>query len=107
MGAAGTKNIDRIAERYRDEELIDLPRILDTKEVSRILGMAQQTVRVMTTSGQLPATRIGNVWRFDRDKIFSLAGISYDMLYDSVLTRELARSKASAAWESARDGKVA
>lgn len=107
MGAAGTKNIDRIAERYRDEELIDLPRILDTKEVSRILGMAQQTVRVMATSGQLPATRIGNVWRFDRDKIFQMVGISYEMLYDAVLTRELARSKAAGAWECAQDGKVA
>lgn len=107
MGAAGTRNVYRVAERYRDEELIDLPRILETKEVCRILGMAQQTVRAMAASGQLPAARIGNVWRFDRDKIFAIAGISYDGLYSSVLDRELARNRASLAWDSAREGKTA
>lgn len=102
MGAAGTRNRSRIAERYRDEELLELPRMLETSEVARILGMAPQTVRCLAQSGDVPAVRVGATWRYDRERIYEMIGLTYDDIYKSTLARNLAREAAADAWDAAR-----
>ena len=43
--------------------------IMTTKELSRYLKLHEITICKHAASGDIPATRIGRVWRFDKDVI--------------------------------------
>ena len=43
--------------------------IMTTKELSRYLKLHEITICKHAASGGIPATRIGRVWRFDKDVI--------------------------------------
>ena len=43
--------------------------IMTTKELSRYLKLHEITVCKYAAEGQIPAIRIGRVWRFDKDVI--------------------------------------
>jgi excisionase family DNA binding protein len=43
--------------------------IMTAKELSRYLKLHEITIYRYAANGQIPATRIGQVWRFDRDII--------------------------------------
>jgi len=42
---------------------------MTTKELSRYLKLHEITICKHAASGDIPATRIGRVWRFDKDVI--------------------------------------
>jgi excisionase family DNA binding protein len=42
------------------------------KEVARYLQLKPETVRALARRGELPAVKIGKVWRFDRSAIYEL-----------------------------------
>ena len=44
-------------------------KIMTTKEASKYLRLKEITIRKYSTQGEIPAIRIGSVWRFDKDVI--------------------------------------
>ena len=46
-----------------------MAQIMTTKEVAGYLKLHEITVCKYATQGQIPAIRIGRVWRFDKDVI--------------------------------------
>jgi excisionase family DNA binding protein len=46
-----------------------LAKIMTTKEVSEYLKLHEITICKYAAEGQIPAIRIGRVWRFDKDVI--------------------------------------
>lgn len=49
-----------------------LPRLHTMNEVLDALGVSRQTISRMIESGELPAIKIGTVWRFREDDITAL-----------------------------------
>lgn len=39
-------------------------RLLDAKEVAKLLGVHQATLHRMARAGQLPCVKVGKLWRF-------------------------------------------
>ena len=46
-----------------------MAKILTTKEISKYLKLHELTIRKYAAQGEIPAVRIGGVWRFDKDAI--------------------------------------
>lgn len=46
-----------------------LQEIVDVKEVAEFLKLSEETVYHLAKSGQIPAIKIGNQWRFDLNEI--------------------------------------
>ena len=49
-----------------------MAKIMTTKEVSEYLKLHEITICKYAAEGQIPAIRIGRVWRFDKDVIDDL-----------------------------------
>lgn len=58
------------------EEALNLPLLINAKQVACILGVNERTVLRMAIGGSLPAIKVGVRWRFNRDKILAMAGIA-------------------------------
>lgn len=43
--------------------------LLNPEEAGRLLNLHPETVRLMARQGRLPALRVGNRWRFDREEL--------------------------------------
>lgn len=46
----------------------ELPMILNTEMMAKLLNVSEQTVRKECSSGRLPATKIGRRWICPRDR---------------------------------------
>jgi len=46
-----------------------MPEIMTTKEIAKYLKFHEITVLKYAREGKIPATRIGRVWRFDKEVI--------------------------------------
>ena len=46
-----------------------MPEIMTTKEIAEYLRLHQITICKYAAEGQIPAIRIGRVWRFDKEAI--------------------------------------
>lgn len=46
-----------------------MPEIMTTKEVARYLKLHEITICKFASKGEIPAIRIGRVWRFDKEAI--------------------------------------
>ena len=46
-----------------------MPEIMTTKEIAEYLRLHQITVCKYAAQGEIPAIRVGRVWRFDKDAI--------------------------------------
>jgi excisionase family DNA binding protein len=46
-----------------------MPEIMTTKEIARYLKLHEITICKHAANGNIPAIRIGKVWRFDKDII--------------------------------------
>ena len=46
-----------------------MPEIMTTKELAAYLKLHQITILKYAAQGQIPAIRIGRVWRFDKERI--------------------------------------
>ncbi len=46
-----------------------MPEIMTTKEIARYLKLHEITICKHAANGNIPAIRIGGVWRFDKDII--------------------------------------
>ena len=42
---------------------------MTTREIARYLKLHEITIYKLSKEGEIPAIRIGGVWRFDKDKI--------------------------------------
>lgn len=52
----------------RNKELIQ-QRYISLKDASVYLGLSPKTLYDWTTNGQIPAYKLGRVWRFDRQEL--------------------------------------
>ena len=43
--------------------------IVDLKTMARILGVSQDTIRSLALSGEIPAFKVGRLWRFDSTRV--------------------------------------
>ena len=57
-----------IGTSFPSEDL-PVPHIMTTKELSRYLNLHEITICKYAGAGQIPAMRIGRLWRFDKDAI--------------------------------------
>jgi excisionase family DNA binding protein len=48
---------------------MSLDNLLTVKEVSALLRVSAQTLYKMLEQGRIPALRVGNQWRFERQKV--------------------------------------
>jgi excisionase family DNA binding protein len=48
---------------------MSLDRLLTVKEVAAMLRVSAQTLYKMLEQGRIPALRVGNQWRFERQKV--------------------------------------
>ena len=46
-----------------------MPEIMTTKEIAEYLRLHQITVCKYAAEGEIPAIRVGRVWRFDKEAI--------------------------------------
>ena len=46
-----------------------MPEIMTTKEMAKYLKLHEITICKYAAEGQIPAIRIGRVWRFDKDAV--------------------------------------
>ena len=60
---------DTIIGTYFPSENLPVAHIMTTKELSRYLKLHEITICKYAAEGQIPAIRIGSVWRFDKDVI--------------------------------------
>lgn len=78
---------------FSDEELLQLPLVLNSDQAAKILGCSRSKLQSMCRADTVEYQRLQNRFTFNRDYIFKLAGISYEALYKSVSERCLARGK--------------
>lgn len=57
------------------EQAEGLPLLLNGKEVAGLLSISERQAVRLAKEGRLPAVQVGLQWRFNRDKVLSLAGI--------------------------------
>ena len=50
---------------------------LDVIQASKILNVHPETVKRLIREGKLPATKFGNKWLIERDRLYAFAG-GYD-----------------------------
>jgi excisionase family DNA binding protein len=55
------------------EEILDNGKIMTINEVASFLKLSKITIYKLIKNGELPAFRVGNSWRFHRDKIEMIA----------------------------------
>ena len=48
---------------------------LDVLEASKILGVHPETVKRLIREGKLPATKFGNKWLIDKERLFAFAAV--------------------------------
>lgn len=78
---------------FTDEELLQLPFVLNSEQTARILGCSRSKLQSMCRADAIEHQRFQNRFTFNRDYVFKLAGISYESLFKTVSERCLARAK--------------
>lgn len=78
---------------FTDEELLQLPLVLNSEQTARILGCSRSKLQSMCRADAIEYQRFQNRFTFNRDYVFKLAGISYESLFKTVSERRLARAK--------------
>lgn len=58
-----------------DEEIANLPPLMDSTTAARLLGVTRQEVSAMCGRGEIYAVRCGRVWRINRDRLLALCGM--------------------------------
>jgi excisionase family DNA binding protein len=54
---------------YKDTKEVIMPEIMTTKEIAKYLKLHEITVLKHVSEGNIPAIRIGKVWRFNKESI--------------------------------------
>lgn len=57
------------------EEFKALGALVRAEEVGDFLGISWRTVQRLATSGEIPAVKVGHVWRFPVSKVLEYAGL--------------------------------
>lgn len=78
---------------FTDEELLQLPLVLNSEQTARILGCSRSKLQSMCRADAIEYQRFQNRFTFNRDYVFKLARISYESLFKTVSERCLARAK--------------
>lgn len=86
---------------YTEQEMLNLPQTIMAHDVARILRISEPKVRSMAQEQKLPAVKICNGWRFNRDEILDLVGLSIEKLSETVSRRKIAEEIANKKWEDA------
>jgi excisionase family DNA binding protein len=74
--------------------------LLTTRQVQELLQVDRTTVYRLVASGQLPAIRVGNQWRFVRAELESRVGVKDAPGASQVPSTEFRKAKADPAWRS-------
>lgn len=92
------------AKAMTEEEIMRLPKTLTSADVARLMRISSSKVCDLAKSGAIPAVKIGQTWRFDRDVVMNLIGLSMTDVIASANRRRIAEENARSEWErSMRD----
>ena len=61
--------LETVMGTYFPSEDLPVAHIMTTKELARYLILHEITICKYAAEGQIPAMRVGRVWRFDKDVI--------------------------------------
>lgn len=75
------------AKPYSEEQIVDLPMVLNIHQAARVLNLPERSVYQLAGIGQVPGRRIARRWIFDRDEIISVTGRTYEQVLEAVLKR--------------------
>lgn len=67
-----------ISTKELPSEFKDLPALLDTETMSRLLGITRAGVVKMLERGDLPGFRLGRLWRVHRSDFLKALGLNED-----------------------------
>ena len=56
----------------------DIPVLIDCKLAATILGVSNETVRLACVKGELPAFKIGDTWRINKNRFMAYCGESVE-----------------------------
>ncbi|MBR4544300.1 MAG: helix-turn-helix domain-containing protein [Lachnospiraceae bacterium] len=56
----------------------DIPVLIDCKLAAAILGVSPETVRLACVKGELPAFKIGDTWRINKNRFMAYCGESVE-----------------------------
>lgn len=79
--------------RYTDDELLELPLMLNSDQAAKVLGCSRSKIQAMSREGALKFQRNRSRLMYNRDYLFKILGISYESLYRTVCERRLAEEK--------------
>ncbi len=48
-----------------------MPEVLKTNEAAKLLRVTPNTLKTLASKGKVPACKIGNHWRFQRDSLLA------------------------------------
>jgi len=52
----------------------EVPVVMDSEYLAMLLGLTVQHIRALTRSGEIPATKIGKCYRYDKTQIMNRIG---------------------------------
>ena len=52
----------------------DVPALIDLEQTSALLGLSIESVRRYCLTGDIPAVRIGKLWRVDKERLMKKFG---------------------------------
>lgn len=78
---------------YSAADIAELPMIIESSEAARLLRMSQRSLVRYAAEGAIPCLRIGNKFRFVRDRLLDLTGISYEEVVKAAAEVEMRRAE--------------
>lgn len=97
-----TATADSKIPGYSATEIAELPVIIEAYEAARLLRMSQRSLVRYAGEGEIPCLRIGNKFRFVRDTLLELSGISYEEVLKAAADVEMKRAEILGAEEERR-----
>lgn len=88
-----TATADSKIPGYSATEIAELPVIIEAYEAARLLRMSQRSLVRYAGEGEIPCLRIGNKFRFVRDTLLELSGISYEEVLKAAADVEMKRAE--------------
>lgn len=97
-----TATADSKIPGYSATEIAELPVIIEAYEAARLLRMSKRSLVRYAGEGEIPCLRIGNKFRFVRDTLLELSGISYEEVLKAAADVEMKRAEILGAEEERR-----
>lgn len=78
---------------FSDEEILDLPTVIDNVDAGRIFGICARTMTRVADDEKIPYVTKRRRRYYPRDAVLAAAGISYNEIYQRVQQRNLLKMR--------------